>query len=156
MYITVMPDSDLSGRLVFLTVHMDMWLRRVNTNFNIPMANRLAKVVKVFDWDTEEGKLLLEEREKNGKWKELNPKDFKFILKIYYPELYLPHRERQGTSVQEVVPRHYPGTEKMLFDVLPDWLLIDLQKEEKNILQIERKMASLKKDVPKRFYRKSK
>jgi len=151
-----MADSDLAGRLVFLTIHMDAWLRHVNANFNIPMANRLAKVVKVFDWDTDEGKLLLEEREKNGKWKEFNPKDFKFILKIYYPELYLPHRERQGTSVQEVVPRCYPGTERMLFDLLPDWLLVDLQKEEKNILQVERKIASLKSNVSKRVYRKVK
>jgi hypothetical protein len=43
----------------------------------------------------------------------------------------------------------------MLFDALPDWLLVDLQKEEKDILKVQRQMSSIK-DVSKRPYRKSK
>ena len=51
------------GQLVFLTVHVERWYKDLNTEFNIPMANRLSKVIKVFDWSSKEGKLLLKMRE---------------------------------------------------------------------------------------------
>ena len=59
-----MEDLDLMGRLVYITHHTDVWLRDINPKFNIYMVNRIAKIVKVFDWKSEEGLLLLEEREK--------------------------------------------------------------------------------------------
>jgi hypothetical protein len=141
-------DKELSGRLVFLTTHMDVWLRQVNPKFNIPMANRIAKVVKVFDWDTAEGKLLLREREKTGKWKNLDPKEFKFVLKIYYPDLVKDNKD--GITVEEVVPRFFPKTEMMMLNVIPEWMLKSLQKEEKDILKLvpnTKKKKSADKDV---------
>jgi len=151
-------DIELAGRLVYLTVHMDVWLRQVNSKFNVPMANRLAKIVKVFDWETDEGKLLLAEREKSGKWKNLNPKAFKFVLKIYYPDLKL--KDKQGLTVEELVPRYYPGTELFMFDMLPSWMLKDLQKEEKDIFKIENTDKTInsrsKSNVSKRISKKSK
>jgi len=145
-------DNGLSGRLVFLTTHMDVWLRQVNPKFNIPMANRIAKIVKVFDWDTAEGKLLLREREKTGKWKSLDPKAFKFVLKIYYPDLVKDNKE--GITVDEVAPRFFPNTKMMMFNVLPAWMLKNLQKEEKDVLKLVldtniKKKKSASKDVPK-------
>ena len=130
----VVPDKDLSGRLVFLTTRVDIWLRKINPKFNIPMANRIAKVIKVFDWDTAEGKLLLKEREKTGKWKDLDPKSYKFVLKIYYPDL--EKDGKAGITAEEVMPRYLPKTEMLMFDVLPGWMLKSLQKEEKNILKV--------------------
>jgi len=143
-----MNDKDLDGRLVFLTVHMDRWLREVNADFDVPMANRLARVIKVFDWDTEEGRILLQEREKTGKWKNLNARDFKYILNIYNPDLI--RNNKIGCITPEVAPRCYPGTELALFDLVPEWMLKEINKEQKNVLKIEKK----KNAVPKRTVRK--
>ena len=130
-------DQELGGRLVYLTRCLENWYKDLNPTFNVPIANRLAKVVKVFDWDTAEGKLLLAEREKTGKWKTLDPKLFKFVLKVYYPDL--KHKKSNKIIVEEVVPRFYPGTEQEMFSVLPDWMIIDLNKEEKNIFKVVKK-----------------
>lgn len=128
-------DKELSGRLVYLTVHSDVWFREINPKFNIPMVNRIAKIVKVFDWDTDEGKFLLEERAKTGKWGKLDPKAFKFVLKIYCPELKI--KDKIGFASEEVMPRYYPGTELSMFELLPPWMLKSLQKEEKDIFKLE-------------------
>lgn len=144
-----MDDKDWLGKIVYLTVHAEVWFKEIKPNFNIPMVNRLAKVVKIFDWDTEEGVILLEAREKTGKWTNLNSKDFKFVLKIYYPELifdqnvkiYSPEllfskEIKKGFVAEEVLPLKYPGTELFMFDLLPDWVIKDLTKEEKDIFKV--------------------
>jgi len=122
-----MTDKELFGRLVYLTPHADHWIRDSNPGFNIPMANRIARVVKVFDWDTEEGKYLLSEREKSGKWGKFDPKDFKFVLTIFYPELVKDGKT--GLPVEEVMPRYYPGGKLLLFDVLPEWMRKEFSRE---------------------------
>jgi hypothetical protein len=133
-----MTDLELSGRLVYLTTHTDVWLREINPKFNIFMVNRIAKIVKVFDWNSEEGKILLAERKKNGKWgAKLNPRDFKFVLKVYCPELSL--KKKRGVTVDELLPLHFPGTKLTMFEPIPSWMLKDLQKEEKDIFKIIRK-----------------
>jgi hypothetical protein len=101
------------------------------------MVNRIAKVVKVFDWETEEGQLLLSEREKTGKWSNLDPKAFKYVLKVYCPELKI--KNRVGFATEEVLPRKYPGTELTMFEPLPPTMLRSLQKEEKDIFKLLRK-----------------
>lgn len=154
-------EKELSGRLVYLTTHSDVWFREINPKFNIPMANRIAKVVKVFDWETDEGRLLLSEREKTGKWGKLNPKDFKFVLKIYCPELVL--KGKTGFATEEVLPLRYPGTELVMFELLPLWMLQSLQKEEKDVFKILRKSHDIdnkqepesKVNVSKRIRKKS-
>jgi len=130
-------DKDFAGRLVYLTMHCDVWFRELNPKFNIPMVNRIAKVVKVFDWETEEGQLLLSEREKTGKWGNLDPKAFKYVLKVYCPELKI--KNRVGFATEEVLPRKYPGTELTMFEPLPPTMLRSLQKEEKDIFKLLRK-----------------
>jgi hypothetical protein len=130
-------DKDLAGRLVYLTRHLEKWYRDLNPAFNVPIINRLAKIVKVFDWDTEEGKFLLAEREKTGKWKNIDSKLFKFVLKVYYPELIL--KKSNKVMIEEVVPRYYPGTEGEMFSLLPEWMLKDLIKEEKNSFTLVQK-----------------
>ncbi len=131
---SIKKDKDLDGKLVYLTVHFDVWLRQTTPSFNIPMANRIAKVVKVFDWNTKEGQLLLREREKTGKWGKMNPKDFKFVLKVYYPDLV--KGEKKGITAEEVLPRCFPGTELYLFDEIPQNFLNSWMKTEKDVLHL--------------------
>jgi hypothetical protein len=125
-----MEDSNFSGKFVYLTRHLELWLKRVNTGFNLSMAGRIARIIKVFDWDTDEGILLLNARKESGKWDKLDPKDFKFVLRIYYPELH--HKEKKGVAVEEVVPRYFPGatTKLEMFEVLPEWILKELREKE--------------------------
>lgn len=127
----------LEGRLVILTRHLESWYKELNSQFNIPIANRLAKIVKILDWDTAEGKVILAEREKNGKWTNLKSEDFRFILKIYYPELKM--KDKKGIAIEELVPQFYPGTENLMFFPMPDWMLKDLIKEERNVFKVEKK-----------------
>jgi hypothetical protein len=157
-------DKDFAGRLVYLTTHSDVWFREINPKFNVPMANRIAKVVKVFDWDTDEGRLLLSEREKTGKWGKLDPKAFKFVLKIYCPELII--KNKVGFATEEILPIKYPGTDLTMFELIPPWMLRSLQKEEKDIFKLLRKDSNpdtdnkskprLKVNVSKRIRKKSK
>jgi len=122
-----MDDIKYEGKLVFLTIHYDQWLREVNPKFNIPMANRIARVIKVFEWDTQEGKTLLRAREKTNKWGNFNPKDFKFVLKVYCPELVMG--SRRGISTEEISPLNYPGTELKMFELMPDWMLKEVRSD---------------------------
>lgn len=124
-----MKDTNLTGKLVYLTVHYDRWLRGVNSDFNIPMANRIARVIKVFDWETKEGKLLLEARKQTNKWGSFNPEDFKFVLEVYCPELRVPGKS-EGFKTEEVMSKKYPGTEYDLFEVLPEWMLNQIKNDE--------------------------
>jgi hypothetical protein len=123
-----MKDQELSGRLVFLTPHADSFLRESNPGFaasNIVLANRVARVAKVFDWESEEGKILLREREKTGKYGEKrDPKAYKFVVSIFYPDL--TKGDKKGMIVDEVMPRIHPVTKQQLFEPLPDWMQSEL------------------------------
>lgn len=133
-----MEDNiDITGRIVYLTRYLEMWYKFRTPSFNVPITNRLAKIIKVFDWDTEEGKTLLEVRERTGKWKNIESKDFKYVLKVYYPELIINKKDK--IMVDEVMPRYYPGTKNELFRLLPEWMLKDIIKEEKNSFTIVKK-----------------
>lgn len=132
----IKKDSDYRGRLVILTSNLENWLKQLNSDFNVPMTNRLAKVVKVFDWSSREGKALLEARngKYGGKWKNLNAKDFKFVLKIYYPELRM--KRTNEVTAEEVLPLYYPGTKGLMFIPLPEWMWDDMNIEEKNAFDL--------------------
>jgi hypothetical protein len=73
---------------------------------------------------------LLAEREKTGKWKTLDPKAFKFVLKVYYPDLTFKNSKK--LTIEEVTPRYLPGSKNEMFSLVPDWMLKDIIKEEKN------------------------
>lgn len=118
-----MNDQDLSGRLVYVTPLADALLRESNPGFasqSIVLANRIARVAKVFDWESEEGKILLRERDKTGKWKSKDPRAYKFVISIFYPDLV--NGNKKGMIVDEVMPRNHPTLKEPLFELLPDWL----------------------------------
>jgi len=126
-----MTDQELFGHLVFLTPHADSFIRETNPGFtttNIILVNRIARVAKVFDWNTAEGKYLLKEREKTGKWEKLNrkSKDYKFVVTIYYPEL--EKNDKQGIMVDQVMPRYHPSTKQPLFEPVPKWMVAEVKK----------------------------
>lgn len=150
-----MRDLDFKGRLVYLTPHLEKWLRDLNPEFNVPLSNRLAKVIKVFDWDTEEGKALLLAREKTGKWGSLDPKDFKFVLKVYFPDLI--KGDKTGVTIEEIAPKLFPDTKKAMFSLVPTWMLEDMVKEEKEAFLVFSKDSTetRKKEPSKKTTKKS-
>jgi len=142
-----MEDKDLDGKLVYLTLFYEKWIREVHPEFNIPMVNRLAKVIKVIDWDTDEGRLILNERKRNGKWDKLKSEDYRFVLNIYYQEL---AQTRKNIAIAEMVPRYYPDSKNELFRILPESMITGLLKKEQNAFKV------VKKNVSKQLSSKSK
>ena len=136
-----MQDLDLQGKLVYLTVHFQNWLQELNINFSVPVIGRLAKVTKVIDWESKEGKLVLSERQKSPKWKNLDPKSFKFIISIYYPELIV--KNKKGVIIPEVVPMMNPYNGKgPFFELVPDWMLKDIISEAGKVSIVTREEAA--------------
>jgi len=147
-----MDEKELAGKLVFLTTYYDRWLREVNSEFNVPMVNRIARVIKVFDWDTEEGKLLLAARTRSNKWGKFDPKDFKFVLEVYCPELKIKNNS-EGFFTEEVTPKKYPGTENHMFEVIPEWMLDKIKSDKWSSFSLlpKKKESSVEvKSVPKK------
>jgi len=134
-----MEDLEYRGKIVYLTPLVDTWLQRNKLALNIRMANRMAKVVKVFDWETEEGKLLLSTRSADPRWSDKDPTEHRFVLKIYHPELKKGKSDRPGVTVLEPMPRYLPGTKAPLFEVYPEWMLKDFSVEEKDIFKVVEK-----------------
>lgn len=143
-----MDDFALQNKLVYLTIHFHTWVKDRNPDFNIPMVCRLAKVIKIFDWETKEGKDLLSERLDNSKWKEQDAKDFKYILEIYYPDLSMG--DKKGVIAPECVPLVNPLTKGPLFEVIPSGILKQIVSTA-SIFQVTKD-----KDVPKPTHKKSK
>jgi len=128
------------GDVVYLTRHYAEWMKMLKGDLDISLIHRIAKIVKVLDWDTEEGKALLQQREYTGKWENINSKDFKYVLKIYYPDLIPPRGKKSGLSGYEVLPRNFPNTEYPLFDIYPKHLLDDIfKKDVEDIFKIKLK-----------------
>lgn len=117
------------GMLVVLTRHLDMWYKQLTSEFNVQIANRLGKIVKIIDWDTDEGKIILKAREETGKWNNLDSKSFKYVVKIFYPELVI--KSSNKVMIEEVLPLRFPGTEALFFFPVPKWMSTELVKNAK-------------------------
>lgn len=131
-----------TGDIVYLTRHYAEWIKMLKGDLDISLIHRIARVVKVLNWRTKEGKLLLEQRVKTGKWDNLKSKDFKYVLKVYYPDLISKKTEETGLTAYEVLPLNYPDTDFPLFETYPQHLLDDMNKEEvEDIFKLERKEA---------------
>lgn len=129
-----------SGDIVYLTRHYAEWIKALEGDLDISLVHRIAKIVKVFNWSSQEGKLLLEQREITGKWGNLNSKDFKYVLKVYYPDLASKKDSTLGITALEVLPLNYPGSKLPLFEKFPQHLLDDLNnKKIEDIFKLERK-----------------
>jgi hypothetical protein len=124
------------NRLVYLTTHFHTWIKERSPDFNILMIGRLAKVIKVFDWNSKEGKSLLNERLKNKKWNEQDAKDFKYLLEIYYPDL--SKDGKKGVIAPECIP--LTGKDKKpLFDLIPNGILKQILSTAKFTISLSEK-----------------
>lgn len=107
------------GDYVFLTRASELWMRRVRPQAPVLfLTGRLARVAKVLDWGSEEGRMVWESRKENQKWANIdNPEDYRYVLDIYFPEL--PSGEKKGEFglvLPDSVPSHYKaqdGTDPM-------------------------------------------
>lgn len=109
--------------LVFLTMSAHAWICRNNASFSIPYSGRFARVIKVLDWDTEEGKAVLRARTDGafaGKWGEYDVRDFKYILDVYLPEMYAKESKIPGVVVPVVLPLHSPKDNSVLFEKMSE------------------------------------
>ena len=131
-----------SGDIVYLTRHYTEWIKMLSSDIEVALDHRIAKIIKVFDWDTEEGKLLLDQRVKTGKWDNLNSEDFKYVLNVYYPELLSKDGKTAGITAIEVLPLYFPGTEFKLFERYPEHLIKDLKSNiTEDLFRLERKKS---------------
>lgn len=135
-------DIMKEGDIVFFTQHYAEWIKLLKGDLDISLIHRIAKIVKIFNWDTEEGKMLLEQRVLTGKWNNLESKDFKFVLDVYYPDLVNGKKKQLGIKAIEVLPALFPGTEFPLFVVYPQHLLDDMFKKiDHDIFKLEKKRS---------------
>lgn len=120
------------GDVVFFTRHYAEWLREINPKLDITLIHKIAKIIKIIDWETDEGRAILKEREATGKWKKLNSKDFKYILRVYHPDIVGKDKKNPGVIAYEVLPKNYPGLKEdaPLFDLYPKTLLEDIFSED--------------------------
>ena len=118
------------GDLVYLTLAAHEWIVRKNPDLNFPVNGHLARISKVFEWDTEEGKMILEERKKVAGWRELDPREFRYILNAYFPEL-IGGKKSQGAILPLVLPESYPGKPGTpMFGSVPKSMLKDMMSDE--------------------------
>jgi hypothetical protein len=130
------------GDIVYFTKHYAEWIKMLKGDLDISLIHRIARIVKVFNWRTKEGKLLLGQREKTGKWENLKSKDFKYVLKVYYPDLISKKTEEAGLTAYEVLPLLFPDTKYPLFALYPEHLIDDLNKKDiEDIFKLEQKEA---------------
>ena len=127
-YIIIMDPEVKSGDLLILTKEFDDYVRKRYV-YVADMANRIAKLNQIIDWDSPTGIALKMAREKSGKWKDLCIEDNKYIVSIYYPEL--PGRKGEKGVIEHGKPmfRYHPETKKPFFLPIPDWMKKDILRE---------------------------
>jgi len=117
------------GDLVFLTMAFEEYMCRRNPHLTIPIANRLAKVEDIIDWESDKGKMIKSMRVKSGKWDGLPIEDSKYILSIYYHEL-VGRNGKKGVA-ERGVPMFgsHPETKAPFFQKVPDWVFKEIMKK---------------------------
>jgi hypothetical protein len=118
-----------AGDLVFLTKAYEDSFKRKNPTSGISIANRLAKLEEIIDWESAKGKKIKQARQESGKWDNLPLEENKYILSIFYPELI--GRKNQKGVVERGVPmfQYDPHTKEPLFEKVPDWIFKEILKK---------------------------
>jgi hypothetical protein len=129
------------GDLVFLTSEYDAYIKSKHPSLKIVITNRLAKVEKIIDWQSPEGKLIYKARLDSHKWDGIKITDCKYILSVYYPDI--KGRNGESGTVERGLPMFMisPKSGKLFFVKAPDWLY-------KEILKVCETFMVEKKDVP--------
>jgi hypothetical protein len=108
------------GDLVFLTRAADVWLGDRRTDaIALILGGRIARILKIIDWESPEGKAVQEKRKEFPKWLEIpNPQDYRYRLEIFLPEI--PKSKSEfGLILEDWVPEKYVLGPKALEMFLP-------------------------------------
>lgn len=109
-----MSEKYREGDIVYVTLAgQDYLARNRSQEFNISVYGRLAKILEIYDWESERGKGILEERKKHFTWSKLKSEDFKYVLLIFAPELLAPDdKSKKGIAFPELFAEFHPMQEK--------------------------------------------
>ncbi len=124
-----MEEKLKPGDLLFLTPAYERYLRNKHPNLKVKMANRLAKLEDIIDWDSEKGQILKALRIKSGKWKKLPLEENKYIISIYYHDL--KGKKGEPGTIERGVPmfRYHPKSKDPFFVKIPGWIYDEIMKE---------------------------
>jgi hypothetical protein len=122
-------DEIKPGDLVFLTNAYEDHVYQKTGKIKVSLANRLAKLEQIIDWESETGKKIKDARLKSGKWAGLPLEDNKYIFSIYYHEL--KGRNNQAGVIERGVPffSKDPVSGRPFFIKIPDWIYKEIQKK---------------------------
>jgi hypothetical protein len=121
------------GDLVFLTKAYENYIRgrnpkSITINLKISLINRLAKIEKIIDWTSPEGKKIKAARIKSGKWVGLPLEDNKYIISVYHYDL-IGRKGQTGVIERTPVFSKDPNTGESFFIKMPDWIYKELFKK---------------------------
>lgn len=117
------------GDLVILTKAYENYVLKTHPGLRVSLANRLAKLEEIIDWDSDKGKKIKELRLKSGNWKDLPLEDNRYMVSIFFPELM--GRKGQRGVVQRGQPMFSrdPETEAPFFIPVPGWMYREIAKK---------------------------
>jgi len=119
------------GQIVYLTKHFHTFLKAKAPDIQIQVVGRIARIVKIIDWDTDEGRKIKAARESIEAWKDPQKsnmvEDYKYLLDILYPEI---DYKGKGLIHPEVVPEYLSiDSKQRLFEPYPPKMLKYLLKK---------------------------
>jgi hypothetical protein len=117
------------GDLVFLTKAYEDYFRQRNpTAVHIFLTNRLAKIEKIIDWESEDGKKIKKARIDSGKWEGLPLEDSRYLLSIYFHDL-VGRKGQQGVVSKECLFKEDPQKKEAFFVKVPNSILKEIIKK---------------------------
>ena len=99
------------GDLVYLTADGHDWMSRTQKfgKAGITLIGRTAVVHDIYDWESDRGKKVIENRAQTGKWVGLDSLDFRYVLLVLFPEL--KQGSKVGLGLPDVMPYYHPRKE---------------------------------------------
>ena len=133
-----MEDKIKAGDLLFLTEAFHNYINKKFPDSKVILANRLAKLEEIIDWNSVKGKKIKEARIKSGKWKKLPLEENKYIISVYYHDL-VGRKGQKGVAERGVsMFRYDPKSGKPFFTKVPDWIYKEIIKKcEKFRVELE-------------------
>jgi hypothetical protein len=124
-----MSEELQSGDLLFLTKAFEDYFHKKHPQSTILLANRIAKLEEIIDWDSPKGQQIKQARLASGKWKDLPLEDNRFIVSVYYHDI-LGRKGEKGVAERGVAMfRNDPVTGKPFFEKIPDWIYQEIMKK---------------------------
>lgn len=128
------------GDIVFITMAgQDFLSRNRGDEFNINVYGRLARIDKVYDWDTPEGEKILEGRAKHFTWSKLDKEQFKYVVHIFCPDLNDPSSGSRGVLFPEIMAEYHPIAKDMrMMEKWPGSFLVHAFSDNRDFKLVEK------------------